>query len=384
MNPTLWRAPIFRGVLTDGPRFLAWLFLCLAGLVVTLSAAPPANAPLDWRHRIPDSAFQKTAAGEWTSPLVRPPFAFDELIYSWRHQQPGDTFRLYLQATFGPADETDWLYAGFWGVVTDAITNRQRPTFERGILDMDWLKLTAKASGFRFKVVSAGTNTLATPPALTVVVTDNHGKAASSRLEPEQTRARVLDIPLRRQLDSRGQWMKDRCQSAALASAMEYYGKSVLLEDIVRYTNDPEYNYPGLWPRVIGAAREYGYEGSVERFRDWTAVRRALAENKVILCSIRLKEGACKSPPYSSMGNHIVALCGVTDDGRVVVTDSALGKSGSGHLCQWLQADFETVWMRTKGGVAMVICPPTGAAERPVKNLPAFPANRVFPAGDDH
>jgi len=113
-------------------------------------------------------------------------------------------------------------------------------------------------------------------------------------------------------------------------------------------------------------------------------LRRALAENKIILCSIRLKEGECQSPPYESMGNHIVVLCGVTDDGRVVVTDSALGKSGRGYLCQWWQRDFETVWMRTKGGVAMVICPPAGATLRGVAHLPPFPKDRTFPEGDDH
>jgi len=365
-------------------RVLACLFACLAGFGATSSAAPATNAPLDWHHRILSSDFQKTAAGEWISPLVQPAFAFEELIYSWHPQRPGDTFRLYLKAAFGSSSETDWLYAGFWGAVPDLVTNRLRPTFDRGVLDMDWLKLTDKATSFRFKVVSAGANALAAPPALTVVTTDNHAGTSKPSAEPEPMPARVLDAPLRRQLDSQGQWMKDRCQSAALASAMEYYGKSVRLEDIVRYTNDPEYNYPGLWPRVIAAAREFGFEGYVERFRDWTAVRRTVAENKIILCSIRLRQGDCQSPPYVSMGNHIVALCGVTDDGRVVVTDSALGKSGTGYLCQWLQSDFETVWMRKKGGVAMVICPQAGAVERRVKDLPSFPTHRFFPVGDDH
>jgi len=358
--------------------------ISLAGLMLASLATTATNAAVDWRHQIPAAAFEKTATGEWISPLVQPALAFNELIYSWHLHDPGDTFRLYLQVGFGPSDQTDWLYAGFWGAVANTITNRQRPTFDRGVLDMDWLKLTAKATGFRFKVVAAGTNKLAAPPALTVVATDNQAKASHERVEREQLPAPVLDVPLRRQLNSEGQWMKDRCQSAALASAMEYYGKSVRLEDIVRYTNDPEYNYPGIWPRVIGAAREFGYDGYIERFRDWTSVRRAVAENKIVLCSIRLREGECKSPPYASMGNHIVALCGVTDDGRIVVTDSALGKSGRGYLCQWLQSDFETVWMRTKGGVAMVICPSAGAAKRRVHDLPPFPKNRVFPEGDDH
>ena len=362
------------------------------------AAAAGQVAALDWRHRIPASAFEKTADGEWTSPLVQPAFAFDELIYSWHVHRPGDTFRLYVKAGFGPADETDWLYAGFWGVLKDSVAKRTRPTFDRGVLDMDWLKLKANATSFRFKVVAAGAEPLAMPPALTVITTANHPPTEMARHrgvttdklrstdDPNGVRlpGRVLDVPLRRQFDSRGQRLIDRCQSAALASAMEYFGKSVPLEEIVRHTYDPEYQYPGVWPRVIGAAQEFGFESYIERFRDWAAVRQALAENKVILCSMRMKAGECQSPPYPSMGNHIVALCGVTDDGRVIVTDSFLGKSGHGHLCQWLQSDFETVWMRTKGGIAMVICPPAGTPARLVTKLPPFPTDRTFPVGDDH
>jgi len=40
-------------------------------------------APVDWRHRILPSEFEKTNEREWTSGLVQPAFAFDELIYSW-------------------------------------------------------------------------------------------------------------------------------------------------------------------------------------------------------------------------------------------------------------------------------------------------------------
>lgn len=72
----------------------------LASLAVSASAAPAAsttNFPIDWRHRIPASAFRKAADGEWTTSLVQPAFPFEELIYSWHLHQPGDTFRLYLK-----------------------------------------------------------------------------------------------------------------------------------------------------------------------------------------------------------------------------------------------------------------------------------------------
>jgi hypothetical protein len=343
----------------------------------------PARAAQDWRHRIEAEEFQKTAEGEWTSPIVKPNFPFNELIYSWHLHKPGDAFRIYLKAIFAPGDETDWLNAGYWGNVKDLATNRTRPTFDRGMLDIDFLKLKANAIGFQFKVVSDGPEPLVAPPALTVVASFNDA-TTNAVADAHASESPVLDVPLRRQVDSHGQRIPDRCQSAALASAMEYFGKSVVLDDIVKYTFDAEYGYPGDWPRVLAAAQEFGYDGYIDRFRDWDAARKTLAENKIILCSIRLKEGECKAPPYRSMGNHIVVLCGVTGDGRVVVTDSALGKDGSGHLCQWLQSDFEKVWMQRKGGVAMVICPPPAATVQKVAQLPPFPANRAFPAGDDH
>ena len=346
--------------------------------------------PIDWRKKIPSESLSPGGEGEWISDVITPPFAFDELIYSWTLRMEKDrAFRLYLKAIFGPGDETAWLYGGFWGDLKEQVSGREKPEFDRGIVDMDWLKLKARAVSYRFRIESAGESLLAVPPSLMVISTDNHPAPGEyERHRPDDSGTplpgRALDIPLRRQMDSRGERMKDRCQSAALASALEYYGKSVPLEEIVRYTHDPEYNYPGLWPRIIGAAEKFGCEGYIERFRAWQSVQKAVAENKVILCSIRMAEGLCKDPPYPKMGNHIVALNGITDDGRVVVTDSYLGNSGRGYQCQWLREDFEKVWMQTKGGIAMVICPPPGAKKKIVQNLPPFPENREHPTGDDH
>jgi hypothetical protein len=356
----------------------------------TVTSSPDAIAPIDWRKKIPAKAFSKTENGDWTSPVIAASFPFDELIYSWGIRlDKGEAFRIYLKVAFAPGDETDWLYAGFWGDPKEMVTDREKPKFDRGIVDMDWLKLTAKAVSYQFRIESAGEKPLGSLPSLSVITTDNHpAPGLFSRFSPpsskKQIPGRIFNIPLRRQMDSTGNLTPNRCQSAALASAMEYYGKSINLEDIIRYIYDPEYNYPGLWPRVIGAAGEFGFNGYIDRFRDWDSVRKALNENKILLTSIRLDEGICKAPPYPKMGNHIIALNGITDDGRVVVTDSALGKSGEGYLCQWLKEDFEKVWMQTKGGIAMVICPPSGAKEKLVENLPGFPEDRQVPQGDDH
>jgi hypothetical protein len=392
--PRSTRTPGLRPVLTT----VAALLVATAAVAAHAGPASTDTATMkpraaDWRTTIPATDFLDSAPGEWTSPAIRPPFAFDELIYSWAVRLPrGEGFRLLLQVGFPDGTRSPWLYAGYWGEVRDRVTSRTAPQFDRGIVDMDWLRLKKKAVTFQFRVTQASTAPLTVRPALNIVLTDNSPSRETLALadairpaSPTATdRACILDLPFRRQMNSAGVITPNRCQSAALASAMEYFGKPVPLEDIVALTHEPEYDYPGVWPRIIAAAGEFGFDGTIDRFRDWDSVRAAVAQNKVILCSIRMKEGDCKEPPYVSMGNHIVALNGVTDDGRVVVTDSFLAKSGRGYRCQWLLEDFEKVWMETKQGIALVIMPPPGAERRCITDLPPFPAGRAPVRGDDH
>ena len=353
-----------------------------------MATASGSVKPIDWRHRIEAKELAPSGKGVWTSPLVQAAFPFNELIYYWNVRLPKDEgFRLYLQVEFGAGDASPWLYAGFWGNVK-LTGKRAKPTFDRGWVDEDTVLLKAKATSFRFKVVDEGEAPLTVRPALGVIATDTSPTAElAARYLPAKTSARaaakVLDVPLRLQVDVCGNPLKDRCQSAAVASAMQYFGKSVPLEHIICYTTDPEYASFGIWPRTINAAFEYGFQAYLDRFRDWDAVRKTVAENKVILCSITMPAGnEYIAPPYPRIGGHIVALCGVTEDGRVIVTDSASiaqqAKEG-GHCLQWLQADFEKIWLRNKGGVGMVICPPQNAPELLVRDLPAYP--RPVPSG---
>lgn len=337
---------------------------------------PKVSGP-DARAFVAADEFEKASEGEWLSPEKTAAFPFDELIYSWDVAVPErEGFRLYLQVGFDDNSASPWLYAGYWGDV-ELVESRENPSFDHGYIAMDQLLLKKKATTFQYKVVDKGSTPLSVLPALYVVTTDNE------KVDKDSTPKRdvvsepfVLDLPYRAQADSLGNPMPDRCQSAALATALQYFGDDVPTEKIVAMAWDPEYEYPGIWPRTIGAATQLGYDGYIDRFRDWDHVAETLAENKVILVSMSMpKDGDYKAPPYASMGGHIIALNGITPDGRVVVTDSAL-KPGPGSQCQWLKEDFEKVWMTTKGGVGMVICPPEDAAVRKVASLAEFPGDR--------
>lgn len=340
----------------------------------------PTTPTLDRIYQFSAQEWRRSAKGEWLSPLVKTNIPFNELIYYWRVRIPRDEgFRLFLQVEFPDKTRSPWLYAGYWGTVS-YVENRRIPEFDRGKLDYDQLLLTTAAVSFRFKLVDDGKKPLSAKPALGVMVTlndppsafvENLSKAERISLGAPEI---IHDVPLRLQVDTAGNKLIDRCQSAALASAMQYFGTTVPLEQIICWTTDPEYQSFGIWPRTIGAAHELGFDAYLDRFRDWDKVRYTVAQNKIILCSITMPQNdSYLAPPYKKMSGHIVALCGVTDDNRVVVIDSAITKQNRGYLVQWLIPDFEKIWMRNKGGVGMVICPPRGFKPKLVEHLPPFP-----------
>jgi hypothetical protein len=89
-------------------------------------------------------------------------------------------------------------------------------------------------------------------------------------------------------------------------------------------------------------------------------------------------DGKYTDPPYKKMTGHILVLNGVTDDGRVIVTDSALAKSGRGYRCQWLIQDFEKVWMKNKGGIGLVICPLDTSIIKEIEEIPPFRSHKQY------
>ena len=350
------------------------------GRRVISSSSENTIRPIDRRNFIPAESLMKLDKGKWISEEINTEFAFDELIYSWSVRLPeGQGFRLYLRAGFEEGNWTTWIYGGFWGKVS-LVDHRENPVFEEGKLLMDQLLLNKKAIKYQFKFEDEGEQPLRILPDLNVVYTDNtpeeslsyHYNYVEVRIPVQR---KILDLPFRTQQDPLKRWT-GKCQSACLAIAMEYFGKPIPLEDIIPYTHDPEYDFPGIWPRYIGAGIEFGFDAYIDRFRTWDRVRATIEENKVILCTIEMPEGGDYiDPPYPHIGGHIVALNGLTDDGRVIVTDPVFSEKERGYRVQWLLEDFEKVWKKW-GNAGCVICPPEGAKMRTVTDLPTFPGHK--------
>ncbi len=353
--------------------------IALSLLMFAFTGTLNAGDMMDYRQKMKAAGWEPAEEGVHQTDWSKPAFPFDELIYSWSAKlEDGEGFRVYLQVKMQDESESPWLYGGYWGEVQKIEEDRKNPTFDHGTVYMDQLILKKKASEFRFSIKSTGSEELKNFPDLYVITSDNDRVAELENYGPTdrtEFESVIYDLPLRKQEDSKGNYTPDRCQSAAVASAMEYFGTSLNLEDIIAWTNDDEYDYPGIWPRTLGAATQQGFEAYIDRFRNWDRVLKTLEEGKIILCSIEFGEDikGVEYPPYPRIGGHIVVLNGITDDGRVVITDSALGENEKGYRCQWLRKDFEKVWMLSKGGVGMVVAPPDDFEKQMIDELPEFP-----------
>lgn len=323
--------------------------------------------------------FTKTTDLSWESAKLKPVQEFDELIYSWSIPESAPcTFDLKVH--FPDGAESPWIYAGYFGL-PEGLVAREEPVFDRGKLALDQLLLKEPAESVQFRI-NYETPQASLPKDLNFTVISTLNQPTTMTLcRPLRdskvvlkTQDTYLDLPLRKQQTSLGEKMDDTCQTAALATALQYFGKDVRNEDLYFRIYDRAYDYNGVWPRIAEAAIAEGFAAQVERFRTWEQVDEALARDAVILCSITMpKGGDYKAPPYAKQGGHIFALNGFSSDGRVVVTDSALGKDEIGYRCQWLKEDFEKIWFEKKGGVAIVIEAPEGFKAKRFKKLKKFP-----------
>jgi hypothetical protein len=363
------------------------IFTLLLALLLAMTTTARAAAPIDHRDVLPASQWTPREGAQWESPVRATPFAFDEMIYSWHTRlAPGEGFRLHLRVTLDDGTTSPWLYAGYWGdVPPEEIGTRRAPRFEHGSLELDQLLLRGRrATAWQFRIDSLGLTPLTNLPRLNVLTTDNApDPATAARHAPPAPACHppiYLALPYRAQADSKGNPTPDRCQTAAVATAMQYFGATHALEDLIPWTNDPEYDHPGIWPRTLGAAAQMGFDVRIDRFRDWQSVRAALHQGHVILASIKAAgNGPFVAPPYKTpVGGHIVALIGHTDDGRVLTVDSAFPEE-KGRLTQWLAVDFERIWF-TRGAVGMVVLPPPGFTPPVLTDIPPFPIAQTLNA----
>jgi len=116
------------------------------------------------------------------------------------------------------------------------------------------------------------------------------------------------------------------------------YGITVQPVPFARATRDPYHEIFGVWPRVVQNASEYGVDGAVTRYRNWSQAREVLANGGRIAMSVGY-------PLYSG---HLMMLAGFDAGGGPIVHDPA---DSIGYAYKFNKSDLSHSWF-DKGGIS--------------------------------
>src|SRR6185503_5604095 len=124
---------------------------------------------------------------------------------------------------------------------------------------------------------------------------------------------------------------------------------------------DAEYKMYGNWWRAVQGAYSFGVPGYIERFGDWNAVKKHIAEVQPVIASIKVKRGQLRDAPYRQTDGHLIVITGFTENGDVCVNDTAAADAKEGQTTH-AREDMEKVWL-VNGGIGYILEPiNTGAA----------------------
>ena len=131
---------------------------------------------------------------------------------------------------------------------------------------------------------------------------------------------------------------------------------------IVEGCYDPATRAYGKWPLAIYWANQLNLVGAVESLESWEAVTQVLAEQCLIVCSIRFAKNSLAGAPLEMSAGHLVVLYGIDASDQkqpyVLVMDPA-GETPQTVPRRYKLSEFSNAWLDHRGG-AYIVNHPTG------------------------
>lgn len=240
-----------------------------------------------------------------------------------------------------------WLTIGYWK--NNIWSSYGVTSYTGGKINVDWAVLNSYVSKWQFKVILTRSNSSLPSPSiykLSFFVSDSRTTSNVNISQLVADSPAEIFVPTTHifQYNIDASYGKDMCSPTTVSMILKSYNINVDPYKFAWATYDNYHKMFGVWPRVVQNAAEYGLDGAVTRYRNWSETRKVLEKGGRIALSVGL--------PISSAG-HLLMLAGFTNDGRAIVHDP--GKS-SGQSYIYDKTTISQAWF-AKGGVAYTFYP---------------------------
>ena len=270
-------------------------------------------------------------------------YPFNEGLPSWNGFAPREqnsAFKVQMRFPYGNG-WSPWLTVGFWK--RDIWSSYGSTSYSGGKINIDIAKLYAYQQKWQFKVIMERTHTSYETPRLNKLsffVSDSRTTSSFNVLDA------VADNPEEIFIDTEfyHQYSLDPviggsiCSPTSVAMILRSYDIELDPVQFARDNKDPYWDIFGVWPRVVQNASEFGLDGAVTRYRDWSDAREVLGNGGRIAISVG-------QPLYTG---HLMMLAGFDENGTPIIHDPA---RSNGYAYKFNKSDLSRSWFN-KGGVS--------------------------------
>jgi len=268
---------------------------------------------------------------------------FNEGLPSWNGfalRDKQSAFAVQMRFPYGNG-WAPWVTVGFWkNFVWDGCGTT---SWGGGEVNIDVVELDSYANKWQFKILMKRNSTsLASPQIekLSFFVSDSRTTNAFDLLTvlADNPDPIFIDTEFYYQYGLDDEIGGSICSPTSVAMILRSYDIEVEPVQFARDNKDPVYGIFGVWPRVVQNASEFGLDGAVTRYRDWSEPRKVLAKGGRIAISVG-------QPLYAG---HLMMLAGFNDNGKPIIHDPA---RTNGYSYIFDKSDLSRSWFE-KGGVS--------------------------------
>jgi hypothetical protein len=239
-----------------------------------------------------------------------------------------------------------WLTVGYWK--NNIWSSYGLTSYAGGYIDIDYVKINSYINKWQFKVILTRTDIASASPSihkLSFFVSDSKTTSSVNINQLVNDKPAPIFIPTSfvYQYGVDPVIGKDICSPSTVSMIIKSYNIPVDTYQFALATYDPFHKLFGVWPRVVQNASEFGLDGAVTRYRNWSETKKVLDAGGRIGMSIG-------QPLYAG---HIVMLAGFSNDGSPIVHDPAKS-AGQAYIHD--KAKLSEAWF-SKGGIAYTFYP---------------------------
>ncbi|MBX3008310.1 MAG: T9SS type A sorting domain-containing protein [Melioribacteraceae bacterium] len=272
---------------------------------------------------------------------------FNQGLPSYNGKASGDKGSFKVQMRFPYLNSwSPWLTVGYWK--NNIWSSYGLTSYGGGYVDIDYVKLNSYINKWQFKVILTRSDIATPSPSihkLSFFVSDSRttSNVNINQLVNDKPEAIFIPTSFVYQYGVDPVIGKDICSPSTVSMILKSYNIPVDTYTFAVATYDPFHKLFGVWPRVVQNASEFGLDGAVTRYRNWSETKKVLDAGGRIGMSIG-------QPLYAG---HIVMLAGFSSNGSPIVHDPAKS-SGQAYLHD--KAKLSEAWF-AKGGIAYTFYP---------------------------